>query len=71
MPATIPGLTDQQQRACEAATKLGDPRWHDNLLADIAARLPDPLGGPWPNSVVQTAIVAMLADTGLDTPFLA
>jgi hypothetical protein len=64
----IPDLTLEQQRAVEAATKLAPQPWHDGIVSNIAAKLSgDP---PYANATVQAAMIAVLTDLGLDTPFL-
>jgi hypothetical protein len=65
---SIAGLTIDQAKAVEAATKLAPTAWHDGLVNQIAAQLAgEP---PWANATVQAAIIAVLTDSGVDTPFL-
>jgi hypothetical protein len=64
----IDGMDDRQARACEAATRLAPPEWHDGILRAIAAALPGP--PPWGPGAVESAIKQVLADGGIDAPFL-
>jgi hypothetical protein len=66
----IADMTAEQQRACEAATKLADPVLHDGLLRSILAALPGP--PPWSNSAVEGAIKTALINAGVvDVPWMA
>ncbi len=64
----IPGMTIEQQRACEAMCKLArEPSWHDGLMRNVAAALPgEP---PWTNADVQAAIVSVAQSHGIALPF--
>jgi hypothetical protein len=64
----IDGLTIEQAKAVEGATKLAPTSWHDGIVNAIAAKLNGP--PPWPNATVQAAIIAAVNDTGVDSPFL-
>jgi hypothetical protein len=64
----IDGMSDAQQRACEAATRLGPPEQHDGIMRAIAAALPGP--PPWGPGAVEGAIKQVLADAGIDAPWL-
>jgi hypothetical protein len=57
----IPGLTDRQNAACEVATKMAPPDYHDGVLRNIAAQL----GDTPTNEQVKDAIKQVLADLGL------
>jgi hypothetical protein len=67
MTMIIDGLTLAQAQAVEAATRLGAPAWHDNMVAAIAAQLP--AGPPWGDGDVQAAIASVVADLGI-APFI-
>ena len=64
----IDGMTLEQERACEAATKLAPPDMHDGILRAILAALPGP--PPWGPGAVNNAIQTALADAGVDVPWL-
>ena len=50
----IEGMSLEQQRACEAATRLAPPAMHDGIMRTIAANLPGP--PPWGPGAVEGAI---------------
>jgi hypothetical protein len=64
----IPGLTVEQQRACEAATKLGSAEQHDGIMRSIFAKLPGP--PPWGQGAVNGAISSALTEAGIDAPWV-
>jgi hypothetical protein len=66
----IDGMSIEQQKACEAATRLAGPsdERHDAILRAIFAALPGP--PPWGGGAVNGAIRTALADAGIDVPWL-
>jgi hypothetical protein len=65
----IPALTIEQQKAIEAATRLG-PGQRDALLGAVADALSRSGPPPYDNSRVQDVIKYALAVTGVNSPFL-
>jgi hypothetical protein len=65
----IPDLSIEQQRAVEAATRLG-PGQRDALLLAVADALRRSGAPPFDNARVQNAIRYAVGALGLDSPFL-
>jgi hypothetical protein len=59
----MPGVTDVQARAIEAATRMCPPEFHDGVLRGVAAALGDT--PPFTNTAVKDAIKSVLAGVSI------